>query len=66
MPTSHDYREQANLFFRMALVCSDGEQAAQFEAQGRLYADLAEKVNGKRARLNPLLEGFNQGQCRKA
>jgi hypothetical protein len=66
MPSTGYYRDQANLFFRMALTCGDAERAAQFEAQGRLFLNLAGQVPDPAPDLNALLDGFNGHQMRKA
>jgi hypothetical protein len=66
MPTALYYREQANLFLRMALACSDSEKAAQLEAQGRMFLNLAGQASEEPADLNALLADFNDHQLRKA
>ena len=64
MPSRDYYRDQANLFFRMALGCSDPEHAAQIEAQGRLFLNLAEQTSEDSPDLNTLLVDFNHHQLR--
>jgi len=64
MPSPSYYRDQANLFFRMALASSDAERGALLEAQGRLYLNLASQLHEPPTDLNPLLDLFNRGQMR--
>jgi hypothetical protein len=66
MPSTSYYRGQANLFFRMALACSDAERAMLLEAQGRLYLNLASQLHAEPTDLNSLLDVFNGGQMRKS
>jgi hypothetical protein len=66
MPSTSYYRDQANLFFRMSLACSDAERGALLEAQGRLYLNLAGQPHDEPTDLNSLLDAFNGDQMRKA
>jgi hypothetical protein len=64
MPSAPYYRDQANLFFRMALASGDVERAAQ--VQGRFYLNLAGQLPTRSRTLHALLDGFNDQQMRKA
>jgi hypothetical protein len=65
MATAATYRDQANVFFRMALVCSDWEQAAQLEAQGRMFLNMARQLPDPSRDPNSLLEGLRIQQPSK-
>jgi len=60
------YREQADLMLRLALASGDPERSAHFEAQARLFLNLAEHEGERAPDLNALLDGFNQQQLRTA
>jgi hypothetical protein len=64
MPSQQYYRRQARLCFQMALACGGPTRAAQLQAQGRVYLDLARQVR-QTTDLNSVLEEFNAGQMRK-
>jgi hypothetical protein len=66
MPSISYYQGQANLFFRMALACSDAQRGALLEAQGRRYLNLATQLHDKPTDLNSLLDAFNGDQMRKS
>jgi hypothetical protein len=56
------YKEQANLFFRLAIATRDCEQAAQLEAQGRMFLRMATKKKSPGAAFAQL--GKNSGMAR--
>jgi hypothetical protein len=64
MATTANYRDQANVFFRMALLCSDCEQSAQLEAQGRMFLSMA-RQSARSDGSERADEGFNIQQSPK-
>jgi|tagenome__1003787_1003787.scaffolds.fasta_scaffold16756687_1 hypothetical protein len=66
MPDALYYHDQAELYFRMAAVCSNPELAAQYAAQGRMYLNLGTQTkDSPRDDFNRLLDEFNFRQIRE-